>query len=222
MSLIFNSPDKTPEITPVRGFPGTPFRAAITGKPNTGKRSTALNILALCKNWPDQVCVVHPNKACALKEYGELADLIIDLDELATEPPVFEKERAGGGSAFNICVLDELGPWENLKKTHRAALERLHNYTSSHENVTILNLAQSYVGMGPLMRRSCNVIILCGAVHDRPELNQIAQRVGTDVADLEDLCSLFISRYDSLMINTDAPVEKRFRLNLTQLITKRG
>lgn len=193
--FVFDNPDKKyhhAEPNPL--IPDHPYVACLAGKRNSGKGNLALNLLLKMDPPPDKVYVVHPfmNQTAEWDVFDTYEKIHPDkLGEILQDDDYFDK------TLKNVMIMDELR-WKGFNKHDISFIEGLVNFTSSHNNLTILMLQQNFTSIPVEIRRGCNWWILWDA-NDLFASRHIKAATGFSIKEIfTDFCA---QPWDSVTIN---------------------
>lgn len=193
-----------------------PFRALLTGPPNTGKSTTALNILVRATPAFDRVIVVHADPEHT-KEYDSIKEgaedgTVILVPEI---PPhtSFEEEVDADGNPFlpkTLMIIDDLD-LRSLNKRQKENLDRLLGYVSTHRSVSVIVCTQDAFNLPASKRRMIQVFVIWRSP-DMEAIQMICSKVG--VKNLQELFDEHCkNRRDSIWIDTTVDTPFPLRLN---------
>jgi hypothetical protein len=195
---------------PIR-FP-KPFRCVIMGKVNSGKSLLAKHILMAhqgCAPKFEEVHVVHGCDDTHTTEYESIepTSVMKDIPSYLDFDPKPHK----------LLLLDDvdftgMGPQE-LKR-----LSELFRFGSTHCNMSIILMHQSWFRVPKIVKDCCNVFIIFRP-HDNDELASIGRRVGMGKKKIFDIFDSCLPKWrDSLLINLIPGASHKFYKNLFEPI----
>jgi hypothetical protein len=195
-----------------------PFRMAIVAPSGSGKTNFLLNLIHLFSHgrgtFPD-ITVVTRNKDEPLYNFLASKSDQIQIKEGMENLPILDKFDKD----FNhLVVLDDLV----LAKDQ----SRIENYfiRARKLNVSVIYISQSYYRIPKIIRQNLSYLVLLKLSGER-ELKMILSESGVGL-DREQLLSLYnyatAEKFSSLVIDFEAPVEKRFRKNWLEYLTVRS
>lgn len=194
-----------------------PFRAAIVAPSGSGKTNFLLNLIHLFSQgrgtFPD-ITIVTRNKDEPLYNYlASLSDQIQIKEGLESLPQLdkFDKD-------FNhLVVLDDLV----LAKDQ----SRIENYyiRARKLNVSVIYISQSYFRIPKIIRQNLSYLILLKLSGER-ELKLILSEGGLGL-DRDQLLGLYnyatAEKFSPLVIDYEAPIDKRYRKGFTEYLAVR-
>lgn len=196
-------------------FPA-PFRALITGPPNSGKSTVVKNILVRQQPPFDRVVIVH----CDIEHTQEYKDIMDDAEEgtvlLMSEIPPADSWDTDVDQDGETCLLKTLLiiddiDLKTLNKEQRKNLDRTCGYVSTHRNVSVCICTQDSFAAAPNIRRMMNIFVIWRSP-DLEALAMVARKVG--VKDLEALFDKHCKhRRDSIWIDLTTNSPAPLRLN---------
>jgi DNA polymerase III delta prime subunit len=192
-----------------------PFRACLSGPPNSGKSTAILNILARAKPAYKSVHVIYPGGSGGTSEYDMIRPKkLVHFHDHIPDIEVFPTIK--DGAVKTAIIIDDL-ELKEIGAEERASLDRIIGHVSTHRHADVFVCSQQWTNVPPIARRSCNVFVLWRP-RDGRTISMISEGVGEDLASLFKLCksprdSIWIDRTD----NSPAPV----RLNGYQVIQKK-
>jgi len=171
--FVLDNPDKhfhekyEPNQSPIR-FPH-PFRCCILGQVNKGKSLMALNIiLARQAKHPkfEELYIIHGCNSS--EEYDALEPTSISGDIPSYEE--FDKSKP------KLLIIDDYD-YTNIDKDSKMRLSELLRFGSTHCNMSIIILHQSWFRIPKMIKDYCNVFIIYKPI-DLDELHNIGRRIG--------------------------------------------
>lgn len=206
-----------------------PFRALVSGPPNSGKTTSILNILIGAQPIFDNIFIIHP----------EIFDPNIqEADEVKNEKILVEDCKIGEykGVKFtaglkyfpsptyfdfikdkkNLLIIDDVELRNYVKgKPYRASrINKLFSYTSTHRSLSIIITAQDiYSQLLPAIYRLCNVFVLY-KFKDANQVGLIARNIGIKQDKLKQLFKLCRTNHDSITIDNTADSPYPYRFNI--------
>jgi len=150
-------------------FP-TPFRCCILGQVNSGKSLVCKNIILARQCQPpnkfQEIYVVH---GCnSTEEYDDL-----EPTEIMPSIPSYEDFDP---DTNKLLIIDDYD-FTKIDKDSLKRLSELLRFGSTHCNMSIIVLYQSWFRLPKIVKDMCNVIILYKP-HDHDELHTIGRRIG--------------------------------------------
>jgi hypothetical protein len=194
-----------------------PFRMAIVAPSGSGKTNFLLNLIHLFsqgKGTFADITIVTKNKSESLYDFlASKSDRIMIKEGLENLPQLdkFDKELN------HLVVLDDLV----LTKDQ----SRIESYFCRGRklNASIVYLSQSYFRVPKFIRQNLNYLVLLKLSGER-ELRTILSESGIGI-DREQLLSLYnyatAERFSALVIDYEAPVEKKYRKNWLEYLSIR-
>ena len=193
-----------------------PFRALITGPPNSGKSTVVKNILVNQDPPFDRVVIVHADP----EHTQEYDDIKADADEntvimLGEIPPAdsWEPEVDENGEEHllkTLLVIDDLD-LKTLNREQKKNLDRLAGYVSTHRSVSVCICTQDSFAAQPNVRRMMNLYVIWRSP-DLEAMTMVARKVG--VKDLQALFDTYCkTRRDSIWIDLTVDTPAPLRLN---------
>lgn len=194
-----------------------PFRALIVSPSGSGKTNFLLNLIHLFsqgKGTFADINIVTRNKAEPLYEWLQTkSDRIMIKEGMENLPQLdkFDKD-------FNhLVVLDDLV----LAKDQ----SRIENYyiRARKLNVSVIYISQSYFRVPKIIRQNLNYLMLLKLSGER-ELRLLLSESGIGL-DRDQLLSLYnyatAEKFNALVIDYEAPVEKKYRKNWLEYLSIR-
>ena len=153
-----------------------PYRALISGLPNSGKTTSVLNILVGAKPIFENIFIIHPQCFDSnIPESDELINKNILIPEC--EIPEYSGVKFTGALRYfpsptyfddiakkkNLLIIDDVELRNYVKgKPYRASrINKLFSYTSTHRSLSIIITSQDlYSQLLPAIYRLCNLFIL--------------------------------------------------------------
>jgi hypothetical protein len=176
------------------------WRGIFIGPPSSGKSTLIKNIILRAKPRFREVLVYHfdPDNST---EWD-------DVDaKMLTE---FPDPKGFDGSKKRLLVFEDCN-LKSMSNEHRAKLNRLLGYTSSHCNLSVAITAQNPYDIDPPIRRMANLIVLWKN-HDLNSLKTLASRTGLKASHIEFIMLYLLKQpHSSLMIDLqrDSPAPYR-------------
>lgn len=218
--VAFHNADKdfheswTPGRNPL-DFPH-PYRVLITGPPNLGKTTTALNILIRANPPFDKVIVVHadPENSREYQSIQEGAEQgTVDIVPEIPHYTSFEEELDADGKPYlpkRLVIIDDLD-LKSLNKRGKECLDRLFGYASTHRSCSVIINTQDYHNLGPACRRMISVYVIYRSP-DMQAIEMMCKKVG--VKNLQELFDKYCKeRRDSIWIDNTVGTPYPLRLN---------
>ena len=223
---------------PIENFPH-PYRMLISGRPNSGKTTTALSIICEAKPIWDEIIILHAkyfdstldspdNKDIEISpekidipEYKDI-DFTCALKTIPTGYSYFQKFQNKEGSKKNLLIIDdcELKEWaESGKgKLRKSYLNKTFSYQSTHYGLSIVIITQDpTTQLNPGIRRNCNVYIAFKGL-DRNAVGYYAQGVGFPKSILVKLFDYCSSNHDSICFDNSDGSPYPLRYNIVNRI----
>lgn len=186
-------------------FPG-PFRCCIIGRVNSGKSLLAKHILmAHQERKPKfkEVFVCHGMSTT--EEYDD-----IEPTEIMTDIPSYDEFPKEGKK---LLIIDDFD-FTAITKAEKKRLSELFRFGSSHQNMSLLLLHQSWFRVPKIVKDCCSVFIIYRPV-DKDELHTIARRVGLKKEQIEYIFNTYMPHFrDSLTVNLIPGAPYKFLRNL--------
>ena len=214
--LFIKSSDKNHVETWTRNrdpldIPG--MRAVLIGKPGVGKTTVIKNMLLRTQQSDKpykKIYILHCDPLAS--EYDDIGAEV--LDELPPNEFWLESNREK-----SLVILDDIS-FANLSKEQKTRLDRLCGMISTHCNVSIACLNQSFFSVDPIVKKCANLFCIWRP-NDLDELNLIARRCGYKKDTFVELFSdLILNDADSLMIDQTAKSPYKLRRNGYEIIKK--
>lgn len=181
-----------------------PFRACLTGPPNSGKSTAILNIIARAKPPYKSVHVIYPGGSGGTSEYDMIRPKkLVRFHDSIPNIDVFPTIK--DGAVKTAIIIDDL-ELKEIGSDERASLDRIIGHVSTHRHADVFVCSQQWTNVPPIARRSCNVFVLWRP-RDGRTIHMISEGVGEDLLSLFSLCktsrdSVWIDRTD----NSPAPI----------------
>lgn len=192
-----------------------PFRACLTGPPNSGKSTAILNIIARATPSYKSVHVIYPGGSGGTSEYDMIRPKkLVRFHDSIPDIEVFPTVK--DGAVKTAIIIDDL-ELKELGPNARASLDRIIGHVSTHRHADVFVCSQQWTNVPPIARRSCNVFVLWKP-RDGRTVHMISEGVGEDLASLFQLCK--VSR-DSIWIDRTDRSPAPVRLNGYQVIGKK-
>ena len=186
-------------------FPG-PFRCCIIGRVNSGKSLVAKFILmAHQAKRPmfKEVFVVHG--MANTEEYKD-----IEPTELMTEIPSYDEFEKDGKK---IMIIDDYD-FTSITRAEKTRLSELFRFGSSHQNLSIMLLHQSFFRVPKIVKDCCSIFIIYRPV-DKDELATIGRRVGLKKEQIQWIFDTYMPHFkDNLTVNLLPNAPHKFVKNL--------
>jgi len=194
-----------PAGTNLARFPG-PFRCCIIGRVNSGKSLIAKYILMAHqaeKPKFGEVYVVH-----GMGNTDEYDD--IEPTELMTEIPAYDEFEKSGKKLILIDDYD----FTRISRDQLQRLSELFRFGSSHQNMSLILMHQSWFRVPKIIKDCCNVFIIYRPVDD-DELVTIGRRVGLTKDQIRYIFDTYMPHFrDSLTVNTIPGAPYKYLKNL--------
>ena len=152
-----------------------PFRMVLLSKPNGGKTTIILNIIArisLTARPFERIVIVHCDPS-ATREYDD-----VPHDSLTSVPGANEFDP----KQKTLLILEDLN-YLDMSTEQRGKLERVFGYVSTHKNVSVMLTAQDPFRLLPTVRRCSNVFVMWNN-HDGDMIQALARKCGVDPSKL--------------------------------------
>ena len=191
---------------PIR-FP-KPFRCCILGKVNSGKSLIAKHILMAHQEKAPKFDEVHVIHGCAQTHTTEYDD--IEPTSVRSDIPSYEDFDP---EPRKLLIFDDVDftimPGQELRN-----LSELFRFGSTHCNISILLMHQSWFRI-PKIAKDCSNVFVIFRPHDRDELATIGRRVGLKKDKIFDIFNDHLPEWrDSLLINLIPNAPYKFGKNL--------
>lgn len=200
---------KTPKNRKIGNFPH-PYRMVLSAGTGCGKTLTAKNILlqAQATDRPFKEVYVC---SCSMDntEWNdcEVTGLIMDIPDFN----MFDKSKK------TLLIFDDR-ELLTLSRSEQSRLSTLVRHTSTHRNLSIMLLFQSYFDVPPIFRKCSNVFVLWKPRSSRA-LTLISNSVGMEPEDIHEIFETQLtSPYDSLCIDMTVGTPFPIRKNVFQPI----
>lgn len=182
-----------------------PFRAVLSGPPNSGKTMVVLNIAIRADPPFEKIIVVHQD--CEMSsEYDDL-DVEMRADIPATEEHTDNELKT-------LVIIDDID-FSMLSKVTYKNLDRLVGYDSTHKNISVIITSQTFTRLPTIVRRCSNLFVLW-KVEDSDQVALLSRRTNTNVKELFD--DHIKSRFDAIWIDKTVGSPYPLRLNGFQSI----
>jgi hypothetical protein len=195
-----------------------PFRMAIVAPSGSGKTNWLVNLIHLFSQgkgtFPD-ITIVTRNKDEPLYQWLSTVSDQIQIKEGMENLPQLDKFDKD----FNhLVVLDDLV----LAKDQ----SRIENYyiRARKLNVSVIYISQSYFRIPKIIRQNLSYLVLLKLSGER-ELRLILSEggLGLDKTQLLGLYNYAVrNKFDVLLIDYEAPIDKRYRRNFTEFLSVRA
>lgn len=194
---------KVPKNRKIGLFPH-PWRMVVSAGTGCGKTLTAKNILLQAQATDKPFKEVYVC-SCSMDNTEwldcEVTGLMLDIPDFT----IFDKKKK------TLLIFDDR-ELLTLSRAEQARLSTLVRHTSTHRNLSIMLLFQSYFDVPPIFRKCSNVFILWKPRSSR-ELTLISNSVGLEPEDIHELFeTVLTSPYDSLTVDmtvgTPFPIRK--------------
>lgn len=214
-----------------------PFRATLVSKPNGGKSTAILNILAHLDPPPAEVFLLHQkyfnpnievNQATHYPtEEFEDADAVIDeykdinatiLKTIPNENYFIDKECNKKHTVFVMddCALKE---WTHFNRGNLTLLNKLFSYMSTHYNLSILSAFQCiYQQAEPCVYRYSNIFVLFKPT-DLLLIGKWANNCGLTTPELKALIKYCKTSHDCIVLDLTNNSPAPYRLNFTTVVS---
>jgi len=146
-----------------------PFRMVLLSKPNGGKTTLILNVIARVALSPrpfERIIIVHCDPR-ATHEYD-----YVPHDSLDAIP----RSEYFNPQQKSLIILEDLN-YLDMSTEQQGRLERLFGYISTHKNVSVMLTAQDPFRILPTVRRCANVFVLWNN-HDGDMVQTLARKCG--------------------------------------------
>lgn len=165
-----------------------PFRATLTGPPNSGKSTTVMNILIRAEPKWDRIIIVYPGGQQGTTEYDSLGSGVEYMIQIPA-PDMFPtpSKQTAADRKKTLVVIDDF-ELKELSKNNRKNLDRLIGHVSTHRNVSVILCAQEYFNVPSIARRCSNVHVFWRP-RDHNNLAMMSSRVGEDLESLFQFCN---------------------------------
>jgi hypothetical protein len=211
------NPDKKKHETskkrdnPIR-FP-KPFRCAILGKVNSGKSLIAKHILMAHQEKKPKFEEVHIIHGCAETHTTEYDD--IDPTSIRSDIPSYEEYDP---DTLKLLIFDDVD-FTMTNPQELKNLSELFRFGSTHCNISIMLLHQSWFRIPKIVKDCANVFVIFRP-HDNDELATIGRRVGMKKEQIFNVFKNQLPEWrDSLLINLCPNAEHKYSKNLFEPIT---
>lgn len=194
-----------------------PFRMAIVAPSGSGKTNFLLNLIHLFSQgkgtFPD-ITIVTRNKSEPLYEWLQTKSDQIQIKEGLDSLPQLDKFDK---SWNHLVVLDDLVLAKDLS--------RVENYyiRARKLNVSVIFISQSYFRIPKIIRQNLSYLVLLKLSGDR-ELKLILSEGGLGL-NKDQLLALYNysvkEKFSALVIDYEAPIEKRYRKNWLEYLAVR-
>lgn len=195
-----------------------PFRMAIVAPSGSGKTNWLVNLIHLFSQgkgtFPD-ITIVTRNKSEPLYDWlSSISDQIQVKEGIENLPQLDKFDKAWN----HLVVIDDLV----LAKDQ----SRIENYyiRARKLNVSVIYISQSYFRIPKIIRQNLSYLVLLKLSGDR-ELRLILSEGGLGL-DKEQLLALYnyatAEKFSVLLIDYEAPIEKRYRKNFLEFLKVRS
>lgn len=191
------NPDKTKHEfykkgqNPIR-FP-KPFRCCLLGKVNSGKSLLAKHIILAHQGAKPKFEEIHVIHGCnSSTEYDD-----IEPTSIREDIPNYDEYDP---KKLKLLIFDDYD-FTMIKPDQLKNLSELMRFGSTHCNISIMVLHQSWFRI-PKIVKDCSNVFVIWRPHDNDELGTIARRVGMKKDDMTALFNELLPEWrDSLLIN---------------------
>ena len=193
-----------PSDNPIR-FP-KPFRCCILGKVNSGKSLIAKHILMAHQEKKPKFEEVHIVHGCqSSTEYDD-----VEPTTIRSDIPHYDEYDP---SIHKLLILDDVD-FTSLPQDQLKNLSELVRFGSTHCNISILLMHQSFFRI-PKIVKDCSNVFVIFRPHDNDELFTIGRRVGLKKEEILDIFRKHLPKWrDSLLINLIPDAPFKFGKNL--------
>ena len=192
-----------------------PFRACLTGPPNSGKSTAILNILARANPSYGSIHVIYPGGSGGTSEYDMIRPKkLVHFHDSIPDIDVFPTIK--DGAVKTAIIIDDL-ELKEIAADQRASLDRIIGHVSTHRHADVFVCSQQWTNVPPIARRSCNVFVLWRP-RDGRTISMMSEGVGEDLAVLFRMCQ---NPRDSVWIDRTENTPAGVRLNGFQVIGKK-
>jgi hypothetical protein len=197
---------------PIR-FP-KPFRCVILGKVNSGKSYLARHILLAhqgCAPKFEEIHIVHGCFDTHTTEYDDIeaTSIMNNIPHYSEFDPDIHK----------LLILDDVD-FTMMPNIELRNLSELVRFGSTHCNMSIMLLHQSWFRIPKIVKDTANVFIIFRP-HDNDELGTIGRRVGLKKNKIFDIFNNHLPEWrDSLCINLIPGAQHKFSKNLFEPIVE--
>lgn len=191
-----------------------PFRLLATASVGRGKTNSAKNILLAHQAMP--------------RRYQFKKLIVINCDPDSKEwndcEPTETMQEIPPASHFNgkektLVVLDDY-EFASTNKEQQKRLTTLFRHVSTHKNVSLMCLYQSFYRCPKIIRTCCDSFMVWKP-NSKREMRSVAKSIGCDCEDVEYIFNKICDGpYDSLMIDCSVGTPARMRKNIHEPIRK--
>lgn len=189
-----------------------PFRCCILGKVNSGKSLLAKHILmAHQEKNPkfEEVHVVHGIADSHTTEYDD-----IEPTSVRTDIPSYDEFDP---EPLKLIIIDDYD-FTAISKDELRNLSELFRFGSTHCNISLILLHQSWFRI-PKIAKDCSNVFVIFRPHDNDELATIGRRVGIKKEKIFQIFRQLLPNWrDSLLINLIPSAPHKYAKNLFQPI----
>lgn len=177
-----------------------PYRAVLSGPPNSGKTMAILNIAIRADPPFEKIIVVHQD--CEMSREYE------DLDvEMRSDIPSTDDHT--DNNVKTLIIIDDID-FSLMSKVDKMNLDRLVGYDSTHKSISTLITTQSFTRLPPIVRRCSNVFVLW-KVDDHDQVALLSRRLNVD---MKKLFNQYIKqRFDAIWVDKTVNSPHPLRLN---------
>jgi len=222
---------------PQGNLPAWPCRVLFTGRAQTGKTSSLLNLVRAMLSVPypppegvpwtkadakrdeklQRVTILHLDPET--QEYDALKDVadrfeVLGVADIIKNPRVLPRKQDYDGLKRRSAIIIEEVDFEALPAAAKSAVGTLFSFVSSHSNVSILASYQSYYRVPPFLKTNITGFVMT-APTNRSEWSSISLRVGLTAELLKELFDdAVVEMHDSISVWPDMPANSPWRLRL--------
>jgi hypothetical protein len=182
-----------------------PFRAVLSGPPNSGKTMTILNVAVRADKAFEKIIVVHQDAEMSC-EYDDL-----DVEMRSDIPSTAEHTD---NELKTLIIVDDVD-FSLMSKEDLKNLDRLVGYDSTHKNISVIITSQTFTRLPTIVRKCANVFVLW-KVDDKDQVQLLARRTNTDLKRLFD--NHIKTRFDAIWIDKTVGSPYPIRLNGYQML----
>ena len=195
---------------PIR-FP-KPFRCVILGKVNSGKSLIAKHVLMAHQEKDPKFQEVHIIHGCAETHTSEYDDL--EPTSVRSDIPSYDEYDP---EVLKLLIFDDVD-FTIMSGQELKNLSELFRFGSTHCNISIMLLHQSFFSIPKIVKNCANVFVIFRP-HDNDELSTIGRRVGMKKEKIFRIFKEQLPEWrDSLLINLCPGAKSKFSKNLFEPI----
>jgi hypothetical protein len=184
-----------------------PFRACLTGPPNSGKSSVVKHLLLRQNPIFERMVVMHADPG-STTEYDDCGAEMIDFI-----PPISWWSSDGRKT---LAVVDDLFI-KDLKPDQRQNLDRLTGYVSTHCGISVVICAQDPFNIPASCRRNANLFVFWSQ-RDLDSVVRVARKTGFSAEQFREWFKLLKEPHSSLWIDMTSNSPAKLRIDGYRLL----